>query len=199
MKNDFFLSCGHCWIFQICWHTKCSTLIASSFRIWNSSAGIPLPPLALFIIMFPKAHLLFFGTLHSDGYTFPFLLCLSLLFFSQLFVRPPQINIFPFCAFLLLFAILWNSAFRWIYLSFSPLPFTSLLFSAICKASSDNHFAFLHFFFLVWFLSPPSVQCYEPPSIVFQVLCLPDLIPWIHMSLPLYNHKGFDLGDTWMT
>ena len=31
----------------------------------------------------------------------------------------------------------------WVYLSFSPLPFTSLLFSAICKASSDNHFAFL--------------------------------------------------------
>ena len=26
--------------------------------------------------------------------------------------------------------------------------FTSLLFSALCKASSDNHFAFLHFFFL---------------------------------------------------
>ena len=26
--------------------------------------------------------------------------------------------------------------------------FTSLLFSAICKASSDNHFTFLHFFFL---------------------------------------------------
>ena len=36
----------------------------------------------------------------------------------------------------------------WIYLSFSPLPFTSLLFSAICKASSDNCFAFLRFFFL---------------------------------------------------
>ena len=31
---------------------------------------------------------------------------------------------------------------------FSPLPLASLLFSAICKASSDNHFAFLHFFFL---------------------------------------------------
>ena len=51
-------------------------------------------------------------------------------------------------AFLSLLAILWNSAFRWVYLSFSPLPLTSLLFSAICKASSDNHFAFLHFFFL---------------------------------------------------
>ena len=34
--------------------------------------------------------LLFFGTLHSDAYIFPFLLCFLLLFFSQLFVRPPQ-------------------------------------------------------------------------------------------------------------
>ena len=32
------------------------------------------------------------------------------------------------------------------YLSFSPLLFASLLFRAICKASPDNHFAFLHFF-----------------------------------------------------
>ena len=51
-------------------------------------------------------------------------------------------------AFLFLLAILWNSAFKWVYLSFSPLLFASLLFTAICKASSDNHFAFLHFFFL---------------------------------------------------
>ena len=49
-------------------------------------------------------------------------------------------------AFLPLLAILWNSAFKWVYLSFSPLPFTSLLFSAIYKASSNSHFAFLHFF-----------------------------------------------------
>ena len=42
-------------------------------------------------------------------------------------------------------AILWDSAFKWVYLSFSPLPLASLFFSAICKASSDNHFAFLHF------------------------------------------------------
>ena len=49
--------------------------------------------------------------------------------------------------FLSLRAILWNSTFKWVYLSFSPLSFTSLLFSAICKASSDSHFAFLHFFF----------------------------------------------------
>ena len=31
-------------------------LIASSFRIWNSSAGIPSPPPALFVVMLPKAH-----------------------------------------------------------------------------------------------------------------------------------------------
>ena len=47
--------------------------------------------------------------------------------------------------FLSFLSILWNSAFRWVYLSFTPLPLASLLFSAICKASSDNHFAFLHF------------------------------------------------------
>ena len=41
--------------------------------------------------------LLFFGTLHSNGYIFPFLLCFSLLFFSQLFVRPPQTPILLLC------------------------------------------------------------------------------------------------------
>ena len=49
-------------------------------------------------------------------------------------------------AFFYLFAALWNSVSKWVYLSFSPLPFTSLLFTAICKASSDSHFAFLHLF-----------------------------------------------------
>ena len=57
MKTDLFQSCGHCRVFQICWHTECSTLTASSFSIWNSSAGIPSPPLALFIVMLPKTHL----------------------------------------------------------------------------------------------------------------------------------------------
>ena len=52
-----FQSCGHCWVFQICWHTECSTFIALSFRIWNSPTGIPSLPLALFLVMFSKAHL----------------------------------------------------------------------------------------------------------------------------------------------
>ena len=58
------------WPFPVLWpllsfpnllHIECSTFTASSFRIWNSSTGIPSPPLALFVVMLPKAHL----TLHS--------------------------------------------------------------------------------------------------------------------------------------
>ena len=58
MKTDFFQSCGHCWVFLICWHIGYSTFTASSFRIWNSSTGIPSPPLALFTVILPKAHLI---------------------------------------------------------------------------------------------------------------------------------------------
>ena len=91
--------------------------------------------------------LIFFGTLFSNGYIFPFLLCLLLLFFSQLFVRPPQTTILPF------------------FISFSWECSRSL----------------------------PSAQCQKPLSIVLQALCLSDLIPWIYLSLPLYNPKGIDL------
>ena len=59
-------------------------------------------------------------------------------------------------AYLTFHAILWNSVFKWVYLSLSPLPFPSLLFSAICKASSDSYFAFLLFFFWEMFLIPVS-------------------------------------------
>ena len=57
MKTDLFQSCGYFWVFQICQHIECSSFTTSSFRIWNSSTGIPSPPLALFIVMLPKAHL----------------------------------------------------------------------------------------------------------------------------------------------
>ena len=50
------------WPFSILWpvlnfpnlHIEYNTFTASSFRIWNSSTGIPSPPLALFIVMLPK-------------------------------------------------------------------------------------------------------------------------------------------------
>ena len=57
----------------------------------------------------------------------------------------------------------------------------SLLFTAICKASSDSHVAFFFFFCISfswgwsWSLSP--VQCHKPLTIVHQALCLSDLVP----------------------
>ena len=51
IKTDLFQSRGHWWVFQICWHIECSTFTASSTSIWNSSTGIPSPPLVLFIVM----------------------------------------------------------------------------------------------------------------------------------------------------
>ena len=199
MKTDLFQSCGHCWVFQICWHIECSTFTASSFRIWNSLTGIPSPPLVLFIVMLPKAHLTSHSSMSgcrwvttplwlsgswrsflysSSVYSCHVFLISSasvrstpfLSFFVPIFARNvPLVSlifltrslVFPILLFssislhwslrkalLSLLGILWSSAFKWVYISFSPLPFTSLLFSAICKASSDNHFAFLHFYFL---------------------------------------------------
>ena len=99
MKTDFFQSCGHCWVFQICWHIECSTFTASSFRIWSSSTGIPSPPLALFIVMLPKAHL----TSHSRMSGSRWVITPSWLsgswrsFFVQFCVfSPPLLNIFCF-------------------------------------------------------------------------------------------------------
>ena len=41
----------------ICQHINCRTLTALSFRIWNSSTGIPSLLLALFVVMLPKIHI----------------------------------------------------------------------------------------------------------------------------------------------
>ena len=56
-ESWLFLSCGHSWVFQICWHIVWSTFTALSFRIWNRSTGIPSPSLPLFVVMLPKTHL----------------------------------------------------------------------------------------------------------------------------------------------
>ena len=246
MKTDVFQSCSHCWVFHICWHIECSTFTASSFRIWNGSTGILLPPLALFIVMLPKVHLtshsrmsgcrwlitssllsgLWRSFLYSSIYSCPLFLIsyasvrsisflsfivsifawdvpLSLIFLKRYLLFP--ILLFSSIslhwslrkAFLSLLAILWNSAFKWVYLSFSPLPFTSLIFTVICKAFSDNHFAFLHFFSVGMVLITAACTVSQTSIHSFSGT-LSDLIPWIYLSLPLYNHKGFDLGHTWM-
>ena len=160
--------------FSICWHIECSTFTASSFRIWNSSTGTPSPPLALFVVMLSKAHLTshskmsgsrlvitsswLSGSWRSFLYSSSVHSCHQSLgisnFLEEISSFSHSIGFLYFFAliteevFLSLLAILWHSVLKWVYLSFSPLPFASLLFWAVCKASSDNHFAFLHFFFL---------------------------------------------------
>ena len=32
MATDLFQSCGHCWVFQICWHIECSTFMSISLQ-----------------------------------------------------------------------------------------------------------------------------------------------------------------------
>ena len=99
-------------------------------------------------------------------------------------------------AFLLSPFYLLNSIFKWVYFSISPLPLASLLFSVICKASSDNHFAFLHFFFLgMVLITAPCTM--SRTSVHSSSDTLSDLIPWIYLSLSLCIRKGFDLGHTW--
>ena len=170
IKTDLFQSCGHCWVVQICWHIECSTFTTSSFRIWNSSTGIPSPPLPLLIVMLPKAHLtphsrmsgsrwvitpswlsrslrsFLYGCsvyschffLISSAYvrSMPFLSFIEPIFawnvplVSLIFLKRSLVFLILLFssmslhwslrkAFLSLFALLWNSAFRCLYLLFS--------------------------------------------------------------------------------
>ena len=137
MKIDLFQSYGHCWVFQICWHIECSTYTASSSRIWNSSTGIPPPPLALFVVMLSKAHLF-----HIPG-------CLAVGEWSQhhdylghedLFLQfcvflPPLLNIFCFCRSLPFLSFIepifaWNVCLVTLIFLRRSLVFPILLFSS---------------------------------------------------------------------
>ena len=40
MKTYLFQFCGHCWVFQICWHIECSTFTTSSFRMMISILAV---------------------------------------------------------------------------------------------------------------------------------------------------------------
>ena len=168
------------------------------FRILNSSAGIPSPPLALLAAMLCKAHLTSHSRMSGSewettqsglsrslrSFLYSSSVCslhLSLIFSTSIRSLPfvsfivtvfgwniPLIFpiflrrslVLPFLlfssislhcslkkAFLSLLAVFRNSAFSWTYLSLYSLLFTSLLSSAVCKTSSDNHFSHLHFIF----------------------------------------------------
>ena len=68
----------------------------------------------------------------------------------------------------------WNSTFKWVYLSFSPLPLTSLLVTAISSPPQTTILPFCISFSWECFWSLPPVKCQEPLSIDFQALCVSD-------------------------
>ena len=53
---------------QICRHVECSTLMASSSRVLNSSTGIPSHPLALLTAVIPKAYLISRSRMSGSGW-----------------------------------------------------------------------------------------------------------------------------------
>ena len=145
------LSCVQ--LFATPWTTACQT----SLSITNSRS---LPKL-MFAWNVPLVSLIFL----KRSLVFPILL------FSSIYLHWSLRK-----AFLSLLAILWNSAFKWEYLSFSLFLFASLLSTAICKASSDNHFVFLHFFSMGTVLIP--VSCTRLQTSVHSLSgTLSDLVP----------------------
>ena len=67
-KTNIFHSYGYCLVFQICWCIEYNTLTESSFRILNSSAGIPSPPLALLTVIFLETHLTSQSRMSDSGW-----------------------------------------------------------------------------------------------------------------------------------
>ena len=236
--NDLFQACGHCWVFQIWGHIECSTFTASSFRNWNSSTGIPSPPLALFIVMLPKAHLsshsrmsgsrwvitpsLLSGLLRSFFYSSCVYFCHLFLISSASvrsipflsFIEPifawnvPLISliflkrslVFPILlfssislhwswrkAFLSLLAILWKSAFKWVYLSFPPLLFTFFFSQLFVRPLQTAILLFCIYFFVPWldlgFCEPVPLDC-EPYQCFtgFSILCTLGMTGWVEWA-----------------
>jgi len=159
MKTDLFQSYGHCWVFQICWRIECSTFTLSSFRICNSSAGIPLPPLALFIAMLPKARL----TLHSrisgsmwvitpswlSGSWRSFLYSSSVYSCYLFLISPASVRSIPFLSFIAPIFV-WNIPLLSLIFLKRSLVFPILLFSFISLHCSLKK-AFLFLFAVLWY------------------------------------------------
>ena len=78
-----------------------STFTGSSFTIWNTSTGIPSPPLTLFVVVLPKAHLTAHSRMSGSRCVITTILIIWVMkiFFVQFFCvfLPPLLNIFCFC------------------------------------------------------------------------------------------------------
>ena len=80
-------------------------------------------------------------------------------------------------AFFSLLAILWNSAFKWEYLSFCPLLWHLFFSQLFVRPPQKAIFLFCIYFSWGWCCVLSPVQCHKSQSIVHQALCLSDLVP----------------------
>ena len=155
MKTDLFQSCGHCRVFQICWYIECSTFTASSSRVWSSSTGIPSPPLALFIVMLPKAYLTSHSRMsglgewsHHHGFlgNDDLFLYSSSLYSCHLFLISSSVRSIPFQSFIEpIFA--WNVPLVSLIFLKRSLVFPILLFSSIFCIDHWGRLSYLSFLF----------------------------------------------------
>ena len=159
MKTDLFLSHGHCSVFHICWHTECSTFTALSFRIWNSSTGISLPPLALFVVILPKAHLRMSGSKWMitpswlSGSWRSFLYSSSVYSCHPFLICSAFVRFIPFLSFIvLIFA--WNVPFVCLLFLKRSLVFPVLLVSSISLHDHWGRLSYLSFLFRFRMFAP---------------------------------------------
>jgi len=158
------------WPFPVLWPllsfpsfpSHCSTLTASSFRIWNSSAGIPSPPLALLIVMPHKAQMTSHSRMsHSRWVIIPSWSSGSLSPFLYSFVY----SCYLFLSLLLLL---------------SPCHFCSLLCTSLPEIFPQYH----QFFFLTRSLVFPSLlfSCFLHCSLKKAFLSL--VFSGTHLGIP---------------
>ena len=158
MKTDLFQSHSHCCIFQIHWHVQCSSFTASSFRIWNSSTGIPSLPLALFVVMFPKALLTSHSRMSGSRWVItPLWLSGSWRYFlnsSSVYSCHPFLISYAFVRSILFLSFIvpifaWNVPLVSLIFLKRSLVFPILLFSSISLHWSPKK-AFLSLLAIIW-------------------------------------------------
>ena len=148
------------------WSELAAAASVYSYHFLISSASVRSIPFVLYCVHFawniPLASLIFL----KRSLVFPTLL------FSSISLHWLLRKIF-----LSLLAILWNSAFKWVYLSFSHLLFTFFFSQLFVRPPQTAILLFCISFSWGWSCSLSPVQCHEPLSIVHQALCLSDLVP----------------------
>ena len=132
----------------------------ASFRIWNSSIGIPSPPLALFVVMLPKAH----STSHSrmsgsrlvvtplwfSGLWRSFLYSSSVYSCYLFLISSASVRSLPFLSFIMLI-FAWNVPLVSLIFLKRSLVFSILLFSSISSLYNQLSFFFFFKYFPLYF------------------------------------------------